>query len=191
MKHLKMLGLAAVAATALMAFAAGPASATTLSINGVTQTGAVAIEASIAAGNSAILKDTSGFSQNTCTTSVAKGSTDTKTGEAVTGKLSSLTFSNCTRTVTVHKPGALEILWISGSTNGTVYSENAQVTSGSPIGILNCTTGETTHIGTLTGIASGSATMHINALINCGIISSAKWEGTYTITSPSGLGVEA
>jgi len=187
MKYLKMLGLMALAATALMAFA-GSASATTLELKGVTQSGAVAIEASIAAGNSAILKDTSGFSQNTCTTSVAKGSTETKTGTSVTGKLSSLTFSNCTRTVTVHKPGALEVVWISGGTNGTVYSENAQVTSGSPIGTLNCTTGETTHIGTVTGVASGKGTMHINALINCGIISSAKWEGTYTVTT-EGLGV--
>jgi len=189
MKHLKMLGLAAVAAMALMAFAAGPASATTLEIKGVPQAVDVEIEASIAAGNSAILKDTSGFSQNTCTSSVAKGKTETTTGTYVTGKLSLLSFSNCTRTVTVHQPGALEIHWIKGTTNGTVYSEKAQVTSGSPIGTLNCTTGETTHIGTLTGVASGHATMHINALINCGIISSAKWEGTYTITSPEGLGV--
>ncbi|HEX3040906.1 MAG TPA: hypothetical protein VHP56_02300 [Solirubrobacterales bacterium] len=187
--------MAALAAMGLIGLVAGTASATTVEINGVAQTGAVAIEASIESGKSMIFKDTAGFSQNTCTTSVAKGTTETKTGTAVTGKLSLLTFSNCTRTLTVHKPGALEYVWNSGTTNATVYSEEAQITSGSPIGTLNCTTGATTHIGTLTGVTAADigaghlhGTLHFNALINCGIISSAKWEASYTITTPEKIG---
>jgi hypothetical protein len=93
--------------------------------------------------------------------------------------------------VTVHKPGALKVDWISGTTNGTVFPEEAQVTSGSPIGTLNCTTGAGTHIGTLVGAATGGhAVMNINAVLNCGIIPSARWEATYKVTSPTGLGVE-
>jgi len=185
MKYLRMFA----AAMALIALAAGSASATTLEINGVTQTGVVELSTSIVSGKSLIMRDTSGFSQNTCTTSVAKGSTETKTGTAVTGKLSSLTISGCTRTVTIHKPGTLEIVWSDGTTNGTAYSEEAQITSGSPIGTLNCTTGATTHLGTLTGVKEGSAVIHMNALINCGIIASMRWEAVLSVTSPGGLGV--
>ncbi|HVD40753.1 MAG TPA: hypothetical protein VNC16_07105 [Solirubrobacterales bacterium] len=187
MKNLKALSLLPVVAMALIAFASS-ASATTLEVKGVKQTGAVAIEGSIAAGNSLALKDTSGFTQNTCLLSNFKGSTETKTGTAVTGKLSSLTFGNCSRFTEVHKPGALEISWISGSTNGLIYSEEAQVTSGSPIGTLNCTTGATTTLGVFTGVAAGKATIHVLAVLNCGIIPSAKLEGTYTVTT-EGLGV--
>jgi hypothetical protein len=189
MKYLKVLGLAAVAAMAMMAFAAGSASATTLEVGGVTTDDSVTITASLASGESAILKDTAGFSKNTCTVSHVHGTTTSPfTGDAVTGDIETLTFTGCTRTVTVHDPGKLEVVWTS-DTNGTVYSEEAQVTVGSAIGTLNCETDETTHLGDLTGVASGHATLHVNAVIDCGIISSAKWEATYTITSPDGLGV--
>jgi hypothetical protein len=40
----------------------------------------------------------------------------------------------------------------------------------------------------MTGVKEGNATMDINAALFCGGISS-KWEATYTVTSPSGLGV--
>jgi len=34
--------------------------------------------------------------------------------------------------------------------------------------------------------------MDINGVLNCGFfLPSAKWEGTYTVTSPEGLGVTA
>jgi len=189
MKFFKQLGLAAVFAVVVMTYAS-TASATTLEVNGVTQSGAVAFSASLLSGTSTVWKDTSGFTQNTCASSTLGGTTSVKTGTAVTGALSSLTFSSCTRTVTVDKRGSVEIIWISGTTNGTVYSEETQVTVNSPIGVLNCTTGATTLIGTLTGVSTGQATIdNISALINCGIISSAKWEATYVVTSPEGLGV--
>jgi hypothetical protein len=208
MKYLKMIGLAAVAASALMAFVgASTASATTLEINGVTQNTSVTITGSLASGTSALLEDTSGFSQNTCKKSHTHGVTTKYTDEGslkeVTGPLtghtheektagtlpsSGLSFAECDRTVTVHDPGTLEVVHIADTTNGTVYSENAEVTSGSPFGTLTCIT-ETTHLGTLTGVSSGHATLHVNAVLDCGI--SARWTATYTVTTPTGLGVSA
>jgi len=188
MKYPKLFGHAVVA-LALMAIWASAASATTLEVGGVPKNETVEVNLSLASGSSLTLKATSGVLQNTCTTSTAAGKVVSFPAAVLTAKLSTLSFGSCTRTVTVHEPGALEVTWIPGTTNGTVFSEEAQVTSGSPAGTLNCTTGATTHIGTITGVGSGNAMLHINALINCGIVSSAKWEGTYSVTSPGGFGV--
>jgi hypothetical protein len=202
MKYLKMLGLAAVAAMALMAFVgAGTASATTLEVGGVKQTGAVAIEASLKAGTSAILKDTNNATVDTCTGSTAKGSTVTPfTGATVTGPLNAvggLTFTGCSHTTHVIKPGTLHIAWTSG-TNGTVSSSGAEVTIVSTVFGASCTakTGIGTTIGTLTGATtagnpSAHAIMDINGVIPMGICGDAVWTGTYTVTSPTDLGVVA
>jgi len=197
MKYLKMLGLAAVAAMALMAFA-GSASATTFEIAGVAQNKSVAIEATLKAGTSAILKDEAKTTTDTCTSSEVKGATEineetgTKfTGGVVGGKVSSLTFTNCTHTTTVIAPGSLHINWTSG-TNGTVKSFGAKVTVVSTFfgASAICDTGAGTNIGTFTGVAKSTehATIDINATINCGILGNSSWTGTYTVTSPTGLG---
>jgi hypothetical protein len=204
MRQLKLLGLAATAALALTAmFGAAGAWATTLEETGVTKNSSVTLTLSLKSGTSSITRDTAAFSQNTCTTSNVHGSTTVFTGASVTGPLtghtakekeegklpsSGMSFSGCTRPVTVHDPGTLEITYTSG-TNGTVASEETLVTIGSAFGILTCDTGATTKIGTLTGVAGGSATMDVNAVLNCGIFPSAKWEATYVVTSPDGLGV--
>ncbi len=196
MKYLKMLGLAAVAAMSFMAFAAGSASATTLELGSVTQNGPVTISGSL--DQSIKLSRTDGSFANTCLKSHFHGTTTTFTGPFVTGPLSTLAFEECERPVTVHKAGALEVVHIAGTTNGTVYSENAEVTTGSPFGTLNCKTGATTHIGTLTAATTPPlnpgphATVDIGAVLNCGfLVPSAKWEGSYWITSPTDLGVSA
>jgi hypothetical protein len=60
----------------------------------------------------------------------------------------------------------------------------------SPFGNLSCRTGEGTDIGTLTGKATGQATIDFKAVVNCGfLVPSSTWQGSYTITSPEGLGV--
>ncbi|HEV2858711.1 MAG TPA: hypothetical protein VGW80_09950 [Solirubrobacterales bacterium] len=195
MKFTKILGVVAAAALALMAFA-GTASATTLAIGGVKQTGAVTIKASLKTGTSAILKDTGGAFANTCLESAVEGKTTTFTG-TVAGPISTLSFSKCTEEpVVVDTTGSLTVTQIAGTTNGTVRSIGAKVTSPSPFGALTCTTAASpgTDIGTLTGVASTAshATMDINAVLNCGFfLPSAKWEGTYTVTSPTGLNVES
>jgi hypothetical protein len=204
MKYLKMLGLAAVAALALMAVVgASVASATTLEVGGEAKNSAVEIKASLAAGTSAILKDSNNTTTDTCTGSTVRGTTTVFTGTEVKGPLApitepevekrGLTFSNCTHTTTVLKPGSLSVANIAGTTNGTVSSQEAEVTVVSTVfgASAVCKTGTGTIIGTITGVKSGNATMDVNAKINCGILGTATWTGTYTVTSPTGLGVGA
>lgn len=192
MKYLKILGLAAVAAMALTAFAAATASATTLEVAGVTQNKSVTLDASLASGTKAVLARTDGSLANECAASTVQGSTASPfTGATVTGPISSLSFTICERAVTVHKAGTLHVAYKSG-TDGTVSSSGAEVTVGSPFGTLNCKTGEGVDIGTLTGKKEGNAVMDISAVLNCGfLVPSATWKGTYTVTSPAGLGVSA
>jgi hypothetical protein len=203
MKYLKMLGLAAVAAMALTAVTAGSASATTLEVTGVTQNKSVSITASIAAGGTVRLSSF-GVTVNTCNQSHVAGHTTTAggsqgtekagfTGTRVGGPITSLSFSGCISPVTVHKGGGLAVEHIAGTTNGKVFSHGAEVTVFSVIHntYINCLTGAGTLIGTITGVKHGHATMHINATLNCAPhVSSAKWEGTYTVTT-EGLGVSA
>ena len=191
MKYLKMLGLAAIAAMALMAVVgASAASATTLEIGGVTQNQQVTIEATLATGTSAILKDKNGTTNDTCTGSTVEGATTAF--DPPSGPISALTFTGCSHTTDVISKGNLSVAWTSG-TNGTVSSNGAEVTVKSTVFGISavCKTGVGTAIGTLTGVASGNATMHINATtLDCGALGTSSWTGTYTVTSPSGLGVE-
>jgi hypothetical protein len=59
MKNMK-IGLAAVAAMAMVGFTAGTASATTLEVGGVAQNSSVSITASVQSGTKVVLKDTEG-----------------------------------------------------------------------------------------------------------------------------------
>ena len=191
MKYLKILSLAAVAVIAPMAIGVGSASATTLEVGGVAKNEAVEITASLESGTSLLLQLTNGAFANTCTESHVNGKTSVFTGTTVSGPLSTLTFNKCTNEkVVVDKAGSLSVERIGSTTNGTVRSSGAEVTVPSPIGTLNCKTGEGVDIGTLTGKASGQATLDIKAILNCGFLApSAAWAGSYSITSPSGLGV--
>ncbi|HEY5941346.1 MAG TPA: hypothetical protein VIT89_00605 [Solirubrobacterales bacterium] len=194
MKYLKNLGLAAIAAMAFMAFAASSASATTsLEVNGEAKAN-VFITATIESGNSALLQRTDGSFANTCTESHVEGTSGANGGTTVTGTVSNLSFSKCTRPVSVHAGGTLHIEHTAG-TDGTVSSSGAQVTVGSIFGTLNCKTNTGTHLGNVTGTdgtPKNHAIMHINAVIDCGfLVPSAKWEGTYVVTTPTGLGVTA
>jgi hypothetical protein len=190
MKQLQRLAVA-IAATAIFVLAgvSSATAATSLEVGGAPKNEAVAIKAS--AGGSLLLSATAGGFANTCTESTVEGSTEAPfSGATVGGKVSSLTFAKCTNEpVTVDSAGTLTVENISGTTNGTIRSNGAKVTTGSPFGSLTCTTSGT-DLGTLTGVASGKATIDVNAVLNCGFfLPSAKWEGSYTVTSPEGLGV--
>ena len=192
MKLHKMLGLAVVAAMALTAVTASSASATTLEKGGVAKNEAVAYSATITVGNSSIIARTDGSLVIHCGNSSISGITSSFTGTSVTGSLSTLSFETCERPVTVHKAGTLHIEHRAGTTDGTVSSSGAEWTVGSPFGTLNCKSGTGVDIGTLTGTGSGLAHIDVNAVLNCGfLVPSASWKGTYTVTSPSGLGVSA
>lgn len=190
--QLKAFGLAAVAAMAFTAFAASSASAATLEVSGVKKNSAVLIEAGLKSGTSMTWSLTNGSLGNTCTAAgVASETEGTFTGISLTA-LTGIAFASCERTVTVDKHGILHISDITGTTNGTVSSSGTEVTVGTAIGHINCKTGGGVDIGTLTGTASGHAEIHINAVINCGFLApSVSWKGTYTVISPTGLGVSA
>ncbi|MDQ2629521.1 MAG: hypothetical protein M3Y75_00910 [Actinomycetota bacterium] len=194
MKHLKMIATVAMTAMAAFAFVgAGSAAATTLEVEGVTQNKLVIISGSMMAGTSGILGRTDGSFANTCTTLAIEGSTVSPfTGATVTGSATTFGFSNCERPIMTHKAGVIHGTHIAGTTNATVVSSGAEVTTGSPFGTLNCKTGAGVHIGTLTGTAAGHATLHVNAVLNCGfLVPSATLKGIGTVTSPTGLGVSA
>jgi hypothetical protein len=106
MKHLKMLGLAVVAAAAFMAvIGAGTASATELCTTATTPCSGTMyqpgtrIDAMLETGTNAVL--TTSITTVTCTASTVNGETTSTGGAtttAVTGKISGLTFTGCTRT---------------------------------------------------------------------------------------------
>ncbi|MDQ2630557.1 MAG: hypothetical protein M3Y75_06230 [Actinomycetota bacterium] len=192
MKHLKMLGVAAIAAMAMTAFAAGSASATTLEVGGVAQNGAVTVTESLKTSTSTYISRTDGSLANTCDVSNLTAKTVSPfTGSTVTAQVESLSFVNCTRPVTVHKTGTLHFQHTSG-TNGTVTWSGSEITVSSIFGTLNCQTGAGSNVGTLTGSASGHAVVHYSAVFNCGMfMPSGSWKGTYAVTTPTGLGLVA
>ncbi|HEV2858655.1 MAG TPA: hypothetical protein VGW80_09665 [Solirubrobacterales bacterium] len=197
MKHLKMV--VTVAMTAMAAFAVlggSSASATTLEVGGVPKNEAVTIVGSLASGSSLLLTTTDGFFANTCTVfEIAGTAVSPFTATKVTGSGKTLKFGGCTEEpVTADRTGTLVGEHIAGTTNATMFSVGAQVTTPSPFGTLTCTTASSpgTHLGLLKGSATGHATLYINAVINCGFfLPSAKMAGTATVTSPTGVGATA
>jgi hypothetical protein len=194
MKHVKMLGLAAVAAAALMAFVgAGTASATTLTGVGgsVLKTGTT-----IHAVNSGIAKLTTSFKTIECSKSTVQGKTTSETGTAVTGNVEILTFEECNCEVKVLNKGSLSIERIGATSNGTLKSSGAEVTAtcSSIFGNVHCIYATSnTDLGTLTGgttavmgISSADIPrLSTNALCDEG----ANWDATYKVDNPDTLNV--
>lgn len=194
MNYLKTIGLAAIAALAIVTSIAGTASATTIEVNGVAQNKSVEWSASSEPGTSTTLVLTNGTVANSCALSSITGSTTTFTAESskpIGGPVSGLSFSSCTSAVTVDGRGSMSVEWISGTTNGTIRLVNTEVTVPSAIGTLTCKTGSGVDIGTMKGVATGGkATMDINAVLNCGFLApSVAWSGKYLVTSPTGKGI--
>jgi hypothetical protein len=193
MEHLRRLDLAAFAAIAVAAFLqASAVSATTLEVGGVPQTKAVSLASTLASGTSYALKDETGTTGDTCTASEFVGKSEgTFSGASVSIPLSTWFFKGCTHTTTTIKPGKLTIAWTSG-TNATVTSSETEVTTVSTFfGVSTvCKTGTGTKLGTITGVKEGHATLDIDVTssLNCGVLGNMTWTGTYTVTSPTGLG---
>jgi hypothetical protein len=200
MKRVKQLRLLAMGAVVLVALlGAATASGTELykntNPNDKLGTG-TETSATLKTGTSLQLVDEYGTKTDTCTASEVKGKIESPGGEAShpSGKLSGLTFSSCTHTTTVIAKGELEVKGIAGTTNGTVYSKNAEVTVQSTFfgASAVCKTGAGTALGTLTGAGPGEqATIHVNGKIPCGILATASLTGTYLVTEPTGLVAEA
>jgi len=214
MKYVKMLGLAAVAAAALMAFVgASTASATVLckttgtgSPTGTTCPANQAYPAgteihAVNEGN-AVLTGPETTVLITCTISTVKGSTENEGSntETVKGPIEKLTFENCGAgvTVTVLKPGKLEVHWIEGTHDGTLTSSGAEVTTVTPsiFGNVHCiytTTnsdiGKLTHSSTDTNAATMEAEhAPLQQLSTSGLCpSQAFWDAKYEVTTPKPL----
>ncbi|MDQ3724680.1 MAG: hypothetical protein M3335_02115 [Actinomycetota bacterium] len=207
MKYIKMLGLAAVAAAALMAFVgAGTASATTLctatetpcaTANQINAVHDNIIKATLS--GTAVLERTSGEALASCTVGGMEGKITNGGGSSATvsGDLTALTWgakgAGCNQTVHTVKLGELEIHHIAGTDNGTVTAKNTEVTV--EIFGVSCTygSGAALHLGTLTG--GKSPVLHINAVVNKtagGFLcpEDARWTATYNVTQPTPIYVE-
>ena len=183
MKHLKMLGLLAVAVAALSASVA-PALAT------IFTSPAGTIYTSTIEAYSFETALSGSFVTVKCGESHVKGKVETH-GAGVTagGKISSLTFTECNYPTTVKKAGSLEIHGLGGG-NGTLTSTGAEIEIATSVGTCVFTT-SATDIGTMTGgtparldIASAKIPRTGGNFL-CG--SSGTWNGSYTIITPGSL----
>jgi hypothetical protein len=209
MRHLKMLALAAVAASALMAFiGASTASATVLCSTtadpcpaGQAWPNGTTFEMTLKSGTSAELVGTEGSTVDTCTESEIEGHI-TNTGSStatVTGTLTTLTFNSpsCTFAVAVIRAGCLEIHKIAGTSNGRLTSDSCDG------GIAEITINTVFFGSCIYGIPSGKdlgdfnegtgtgATFTANAVAeklsgsNLACPSTTKWRATYVMTKPT------
>ena len=215
MKYAKILGLMAVVAAALMAFA-GSASATILtSPKGTNYTN------TITAVNEGNVSLDGAFTTVVCTASHVEGKVEEHgVGKTVKGKIEKLSFGGCNFPVTVNTGGSLEVHAVSeiagsphnsiqGCVNagqldctGTLTSTGAKVTITTSVGTCVFTT-NATDIGTLTpsNDTGGAATLDIGGPNGttgriprtegnflCG--NSGQWTGAYTVTTPATLWID-
>jgi len=207
MDSLKMLGLAAVAAMALMVIAgAGSASATTLTCTNppgtkVTCPVGTELDASVEGGTTRL---TAGGVTITCATGTVKGKVENagSATETVSGKTTAVTVFDCPSCSAWEVTnGTLEF---HTENNGGLANSNGTLTGNGftvhtvCFGITcNYITGNNKHLGTLTGSSTTkvTATFDISTELEkesgsflCNNL--AAWEGSYTVTSPDWLDVE-
>jgi hypothetical protein len=190
---LKALGLAAVAAMALMALlGAGSASATVLCTTTTTPCGIGwhIDKLVLSATGSMSQHSTGGALESTCTGSSATAtknstgsSTTTPVGTVVTA---ALIWEGCNQKTETLEGGELEVHRIAGTHNGTVTAIGFKVTM--VIAGVSCTfgAGAGIHLGVITG--GTPAILHLNAVVNkvAGSFlcpADSVWEATYQITN--------
>lgn len=202
MKYVKMLGLLAVSAAALMAFA-GSASATTVtSPAGTAYFGAVHAEAE---GHAILHNPIAEIKcESTVTGHVDKNGV-THPGEPpvttpASGPITTLSFGPCTNSwhVTTTEHGGVQtagtLSFVSnGNGTGDLFSSGATVEA-TRFGITCRYVTNNTTIGTVTG--GTHATLHIEASIPfhsgsslCGT-GATKWTGSYKVTSPTNVTID-
>jgi hypothetical protein len=203
MKHLKMLGLAAIAALGLMAFVgAGTASATTLATDAAGtihyEVGTV-IHATLKEGTSAKLESGS-TTIATCTKSTVQGAIEDPvveteiegkkkkfpSGTWITGAISKLTWEGCSQTTDNVSLGSLEIMK-TGSDEGEVVGKGSQVTLTAFSTSCTYGTGEGTKLGTIKGGEAPEMVISAELPKTAGSFlcpSVGRWTATYVVTSP-------
>jgi hypothetical protein len=185
MKHLKMLGLFAMAAAALMAFAGSASAATFTSPTGTAYTGTM----SASLEGSALLK--ASLFNDTCTKGTVHGDLTTNNDTHATGPTTSVVFESCTVTTkTLSSTGTL-----------TINKSNTQV-SGTGVEVTTGAFGFTCIYGMGTGTTLGTAknttvegndrvTLAISAKLplqpgsSGGCASPAEWTANYVVTTPT------
>jgi len=200
MKYLKMLGLAAVAAAALTAIlGAGSASATVLCSTTVEPCPAgqkwpvgTTLDWSVPSGSSVRLVNTSGEELDTCSGSTLKW-TITNSGSAtttVTGENEGTTWSSCTFPTNTLTLGKTEIHRIAGTHNGTVTADASTEVTINTVFFGSCIYGATSGASIYELKEGKAATKEVNAVVEkfsgsaFACPSTAKWTGTYVLTSP-------
>lgn len=193
MKHLKMLGLCAVAATALMAFAA-TAQATVVTAPAGTQMKKGEFVKGELAGTASL---DGAFVTITCNKASGEGIITNEGSAATTvqGEIFLGTFSECNFPVTVNSTGTSEVhtAGASANGNGTLTSTGAVVTISTSIG--NCVfTTNATDLGEVVG--GSPAKLNFNSAkiprtggnFLCG--SSGTLTGSMVVTSPKALFID-
>lgn len=198
MKYLKMFGLASFIASAAMALAAGPASATELTCgSAMCPTGT---STHLRSEGYTVLDSLAGNLE--CEFEVEGATANTGgSGETVNMSISAFSVVRCTdgAKFTVLQNGSFEIHSIAGTSNGTLTLAGAEWTT--ETGGTHCVyRTSATDIGTLTGsntTSSEQATLDISATIPriggrsgafCG--SSTPWTGSFEVTAPKPVNVD-
>ena len=202
MKYVKMLGLAAVAAMALMAFVgAGTASATALCKTTPTTSGSNigecpsawtvdAVESQLS--GTASLETLGGTVLDTCTKGSVSGTTNGtgSTTETVSGNISALTWgteaSPCSKTTDTITNGSREIHAIGDTHNGTLTASNGEVTVNTIFGTCVYGVGTNKDLGEVVG--GNPATLAINTIVNkksgnATCPAEPRWTANYEVTS--------
>jgi hypothetical protein len=208
MRYIKILGLAVVAAAALMAFVgAGTASAkegvlcstTTNPCNSKWTTDTV-FDFSLTTGKSAELVNAAEPKEvlDTCTISTIKSSLtknpDTSTGTA-TSVNTEIKWEKCTWPTTTLVPGALKVERIAGTSNGTVRADAEIRVTINTVFFGSCVYGVKAgaHLGEITeGTAATPAEFHANKALaeklegsNIACPEKSLWTADYALTTPT------
>lgn len=196
MKHLKIIGLAVVAAAAFMSFAgvgSASAAATLTSPAGTEYTGTM--HATAEPGTTLLLKAV--FANVTCTESTIHGHVTVNNSTHAEGPITSISFSNCGS----NDPVAITLGSLTINQKTEVFGSNSAVTVLNTSTGADCAYGTTTNtkLGTFTQSTSNTsdATIDISASLPyiaahsttsqflCG--ATGTWTGSYTVTTPTPL----
>lgn len=213
MRHLKMLGLAAVAALAVMALVgAGSASASVLckvkpSAENKCPAGETLPKGTAIEGTSSHAELVNTGKPNVLCEASSVGGTTTSAGsskENVKGSITTLTFTKCKTTsgtivsCTVNAQGlpySAEVLSSAVVGNGTMNVSKGKASVSCGFGILQCVFGAPSLSLAVTGgnpamVVANEATMTLekeSGFEECP--SSSNWNATYTVTNPTALWV--
>lgn len=203
MKLMKMFGLVALAAVALMAFVgATSASATVLCKTALKENCAAAkwdynlgtmIKANVEAETEVTFKELGGAVFNSCTAAEYEPETANTGGEGltITGAVANWTFPTCNLTTKVPEHGKFDVVWQSGTFNGTLTGKEYRITmvfAGNTCGYIRA---GTENLGTLTGGMMATIDVHTKMERKEGpAIFCPKelvMDGAYTVTAPEPL----